>query len=363
MVANLYPTVAGGIALHAHEMSKSQARLGHDVTVYTSSSSRRAAQEGTDGYNVVRFRTPVRLMGSPLMPGLLPGLFRTRKAFDIIHAHSHLFLSTTLCALAKRFGSAPLVITNHGLISQTIPLTIQRAYVPTVAKWTLKSADLVLCYTATEKAQLEALGIRAEKIRVIHNGIDVDSFKPNGAKGSRDGKQVLWIGRFVPGKGIDCLIDAFRIVVQRNGRCRLVMVGEGPLADKMRRRVKDLGLDQHVVFGGFVPNAELPRLYQDSDVFVLTSRSEGVPRTMLEAMACGTPVVSTRIPQLVDIVDSCGMMAPVGDAEAIAEAILRITDSPDLACRLGQAGRAKAVADYSWAETVRKTVEAYQELL
>lgn len=363
VAGNLYPSFAGGIALHAHEMSKWQVRLGHNVTVYTSSVVEEAMLEIKDGYKVVRFKSLARLMGNPLMPGLFPKLLHTRNTFDIIHAHSHLFLSTNLCALARRLGSPPLIITNHGLISQTAPLPIQKVYIPTVAKWTLQSSDMVICYTETEKAKLEEIGINSNNIKVIHNGIDTDIFTPCEKRGGKTGSQILWVGRFVPGKGIEHLINAFNILVQQHQHYRLTMVGKGPLQEKINQKIQNLGLSQHISLRSFVPNSEIHRLYQDSDVFVLTSLNEGVPRTILEAMACGIPVISTELPQLVDIVEGCGLTVPIGDPQAVADAVSRITTSPELAKKLGEAGRAKVVGHYSWEDTVRKTVEAYQELL
>ena len=363
VVGNLYPSFVGGVALHAHEMSKWQARLGHNITVYTSSVDERAVPEIKDGYKVIRFKTLVRLMGNPLMPGLFLKLLHTRNKFDIIHAHSHLFLSTNLCALARRLGSPPLIITNHGLISQTAPLPVQKVYIPTVARWTLQSSDRVLCYTETEKAELEEIGINSNNIKVIHNGIDTEIFTPCEKREGKTDNQILWVGRFVPGKGIECLIDAFSILVRKNQHYRLTMVGKGPLEEKIKHKIRDLGLSQHISLRNFVPNSEIHQLYQDSDVFVLTSLDEGVPRTILEAMACGIPVISTKLPQLVDIIEACGLTVPIGDPQAVADAVFRITTSPELAKKMGEAGRVKVVRHYSWEDTVRKTVEAYRELL
>jgi len=355
--------VVGGIGLHAHEISRWQASLGHEVTVYTSKVDDSPMEEFRDGYRIVRFKPVIKLMGNSFMPGLLLRLMHDKEGFDVIHAHSHLFLSTNWCALRKKFGSPPLIITNHGLYSQTAPSYLQKVYIPTVAKWTLNTADRIICYTDKEAAQLRELGIPSAKIRVIHNGIDTGVFVPPKNKDIRPDYQLLWIGRFVPGKGVKCLIDAFNILVKGNEEYKLTMVGEGPLKGEIRQKVDELGLVKHIRFIDFIPNSELPKLYQGSTIFVLTSINEGVPRTILEAMACGVPVVATRLPQLVPILEDAGMVVPPGDPRAVADAILEITTNKDLLQRLGENARMKVVSKYSWADTVGKTLELYEEAI
>ncbi len=363
VASDLYPAVVGGIGVVAHEMSKEQVKLGHDVTVYTSGADGRPMREFKDGYKIIRFKSIMKLMGNTFMPGMLFKLMRAKNDFDIIHAHSHLYLSTNLCALVKRLGSPPLVITVHGLFSQTAPLPIQKIYLPTIAKWTLRSADRVICLSTENKRELEELGIASANIRIIHNGIDVTVFTPPERKQGKTSNQILWVGRFVPGKGVECLISAFHILVRKNENYRLTMVGEGPLKEKIKHKIRGLGLSQYIHFRDFIPNTELPDLYRNSDVFVLTSINEGVPLTILEAMACGVPVVSTKLPQLVNIVNGCGLLVPVGNPESVADAVSTIATDRELAQKLGQIGRAKVVRDYSWEDTVEKTIELYQELI
>ncbi|MFX0201458.1 MAG: glycosyltransferase, partial [Candidatus Hodarchaeota archaeon] len=113
----------------------------------------------------------------------------------------------------------------------------------------------------------------------------------------------------------------------------------------------------------FIPNSELPELYRNSDVFVLTSISEGIPRTILEAMACRVPVVSTELPQLVDVVEGCGILVPRNDPGSVANAVFKITTDEELAQKLGEKGRAKVTKNYSWEDTVKRTLELYEELI
>jgi len=361
VVSDLYPAVVGGLGLHAHEMSKQQAKLGNEVTVYTSNTDRRLRNEFKDGYNIIRFKTILKIGGNSFMPMLFFKLFRTKNDFDIIHAHSHLFFSTNLCAFIRRLGSSPLVITNHGLISQTVPMWVHKIYIPTVAKWTFKSADKIICYTENEKSLLVQLGIDSDKIVVIHNGTDTDIFFPREKKKNND--QILWIGRFTPGKGVKYLIDAFNILVKKNPGFKLFMIGRGPLKENIEQKIQDLNLNKNIIIKEFILNSELPAIYQNSDVFVLPSLNEGVPRTVLEAMSCRVPIVCTELPQLVSVVEGCGLLVPVEDSQALAEAISKIILDREVARKLGENGRVKVVENYSWEDTVKKTVQLYEELI
>lgn len=361
VVSDLYPVVVGGIGLHAHEMSKWQAKLGHDVTVYTSNGDGRPIQESKDGYKIVRFRNVLKLMGNSINPSLFFRTLNTRNDFDIVHAHSHLFFSTNMCAIVRRLGSSPLVITNHGLISQTVPMWVHRVYIPTIAKWTFRSADRIICYTEKEKSMLIELTIDSNKIAVIHNGIDTNVFVPPN-KETNCG-QILWIGRFIPGKGAEYLIETFSILVREWPDLKLLMIGNGPFKKNIEQKIHELNLSKNIIMKGFVPNSELPSIYQNSDVFVLPSINEGVPRTILEAMACGIPVVCTELPQLIDIVKGCGIMVPKRDPQALAEAVSKIISDKGLSQKLGENGRKNVVDNYSWEDTVNRTINLYKELI
>ena len=358
----LYPSSVGGVELHAHEMSRLQAQAGHDVTVltYRTDSGQPPSEEG-DGYHIVRSDASFRLFGNTISFTQLSSLTKCWNSYDIVHAHSHLFFSTVLCALARKFRSTPLVVTNHGLVSQTAPGWLQRLYLPTVGKWVFRTADAIICYTETERDQVVDLGVSPEKIHVIHNGIDISVFAPSTSSSSK--KQILWIGRFTPGKGVEYLLKGFQAFAQEFPDHTLAMVGRGPLKDDFAKMILEMGLEKKVVLKDFVPNKDLPNLYQESSLFVLPSLEEGVPRTILEAMACGRPVVCTALPQLVDIVSGCGVLVPTRDAGAVADALSTLVSDPVLARNLGQSARARVVSQYSWDDTVARTLDLYASLV
>ncbi|WP_292520009.1 glycosyltransferase family 4 protein [Methanoculleus sp.] len=359
VAGDLYPAFVGGIAIHAHEMSKMQASFGNEVTVYTSVWDDELPEETRDRYRIIRFRG-VTVFRNSIALALFRRLLRERKMYDIIHAHSHLYFSTVLCALARMAGSSPLVVTNHGLISQTAPMWLQKTYIPTIGRWIYNVADGIVCYTETERDQLVDLGIRPDRITVIHNGVDTDHFAPS-PDGSPE-KQILWIGKYVPGKGVEYLLRGFQLFSRDFPDYTLLMIGRGPLKDDSLRMIEDLGLTGKVILKDFVQNKDLPDVYRQSSLFVLPSLEEGVPRTILEAMACGVPVACTELPQLVDIVSGCGLLFPLRDPEALAAALSTLASDPDMARTCGTTGRERTVSRYSWNDTVRKTLDLYASL-
>lgn len=358
VTSQMYPSIIGGIGLHAHELSRQQAIFGHDVTVYTTD---KIDQNFNRNYKIFHFKSALSLIDNPISWKLFLKLFLTRNDFDIIHAHSHLFLSTNMCALIRRIGSSPLVITNHGLISQTAPLWLSKIYIPTIGKWTFNSADKIICYTNEEKNDLQHLGIDHNKIAVIHNGIEINTFVPNSNKGSN--KQILWIGRFTAGKGVVYLIEAFKILLREQPDLKLLMVGDGPLREKIKKDIRDSSLNNSIIMRKFIPNSELPKIYQESDIFVLPSIDEGVPRTILEAMASGLPIVCTRLPQLINIVNECAILIPKRDPKALSDAIFKIISDDSLSQKMGAAGRMYAVKNYSWTDSVKKIINLYFQLV
>lgn len=359
VAGDLYPAFVGGIAIHAHEMSKMQASMGNEVTVYTSVWDDEPLEEVRDNYRIFRFRG-ITIFRNPIASSLFCRLLRERMKYDIIHAHSHLYSSTVFCALARMIGSSPLVITDHGLISQTAPMWLQKMYVPTVAKWAYDTADSIICYTETERNQLISLGIHPEKISVIHNGVDTDHFTP--LMNIAPKKQILWIGKYVPGKGVEYLLRGFQLFSREYADYTLLMIGRGPQKDDCIKMIEDLGLKEKVILRDFVDNKDLPEIYQQSSIFVLPSLEEGVPRTILEAMACGVPVASTELPQLVKIVSGCGLLFSPRDPEALDAALSTLISDPEIAQACGRQGREKAVSMYSWSDTVSKTLDLYSSL-
>lgn len=360
MAQKAYPDVNGGGPYHVHAMSRDQAAMGHDVTVVTIDTGVEGPHtEERAGYTVVRYPPTLELLGNDLSVGVGQYLAEA-AAFDVIHAHSHLYFSTNLAALKRRFGSIPLAITNHGLYSQTAPEWVFDWYLETVGRWTFDRADAVFCYTEADARRIRGLGVRSD-IEVVANGIDVNRFRPEGPGSSRiahDGPVVLFVGRLVEGKRPEDAIEAVQRVRHDHPDVRLYVCGEGPLRDDL-----EANAGEGVEFLGQVPYDEIPAVYRSADLLVLPSRTEGLPRTVLEAMGAGVPVVCSALEQVVPIVDGAGQTVPVGDVEGFAGAIERLVAEPGTRDRFGATGRTRIENGFEWDLTVEQTTRTLQRLV
>ncbi len=360
-VANsVYPEVMGGVGLHVHHMSRVQSEMGHEVTVLTSDNGDRSLprEESRDGYRLIRHSELARPLDNSIVPGVISTVRDRQQEFDILHVHSHLYFSSTVSALLNQFSDTPLVLTNHGLVSQTAPRIIQRVFNATAGRVTFEAADRILCYTETDRDRLRERGIKSD-ISVVPNGIDCSKFSPG--NDSSD-EQILFVGRLKPGKGVDDLVEAFGALAEDHPDWELKVVGDGPLREELLERAETLGIEERITFTGEVPNAQVPDLYRESAIFALPSYSEGLPRTVLEAMATQTPVVASSLPQLEPVVDGAGLTVEPGDTDEIAEALSSLIVNSDRRAQHGSRGRKVATKTYGWEQTVKQTVDVYREV-
>jgi len=354
----VYPDVKGGGPYHVHAMSRDQAAMGHDVTVLTVGEYGKARREG---YQIIRRPATLSALGNDISVGVARYLRRHAGAFDVLHAHSHLYFSTVLAAVGRRLGDTPLAITNHGLYSQNAPEWLFDAYLRTVGRLTFDSADVVFCYTDEDATRVGDLGVESD-IEVVANGIDTDRFTPDGPRSDLigDGSPVvLFVGRLVEGKRPTDAIAAVQRLRERRPGTTLYVCGDGPLRDDLETTVAERGLEDAVTFLGHADYDAMPAIYRSADLLLTTSRAEGLPRTVLEAFATATPVVSSYLEHTAPVVERGGETVPIGDIDGYVDAIERVLGE---CARLGDAGRASVVERYQWAETVERTTGVLESI-
>lgn len=363
VTSDLYPHVIGGIGIHTHKMSEDQGQMGHAVTVLTSGFSDTKLCS-SNSYRIEYFFGAVKILGNTISPELILKLFKNRYKYDIIHAHSHLFFSTNICALIRRIGSAPLVITNHGIMSASAPDWLNTIYLRTIGRWTLNSADMIICYTPEEKEKLvQNYFIPESRISVISNGVDTAKFSPSDKKIPTDPFIILWIGRFVTGKGVEYLIRAMDTLVKQSLNINLILVGDGPDVDRIKDIIEELKIQHRIKIIKNIPYDEMPEVYQNSHIFILPSLHEGVPRTILESMSCGIPVIISDFSHLKELTEGGGLMFPKKDAITLAKKIGYLYHNEDMRKKMGEHGRMKIIGSHSWGETVRMTLSLYQKMI
>lgn len=291
-----------------------------------------------------------------------------RERVDLLHAHQYtpFFYALTARWLGRRI---PVLFTEHGRHFPDYP----RRKRILANRLLLSRRDRVAAVgESVRQAVIANEGIAAERVGVIYNGIDLDAF----AKGSqdRDGARremgvdpddlvVIQVARLDYLKDHLTAIRALERVAAQCPQVRLVLVGEGPEREKIEADVCQRRLCSHVRFLGL--RSDVARLVPAADVFLLTSISEGIPLTLIEAMAAGLPVVSTRVGGIGEIVveGQTGLLAPSGDDGELAEHIVSLAADAERRHHLGQAGRKRAHALFSEEQMHTSYRGLYEEIL
>jgi glycosyltransferase involved in cell wall biosynthesis len=194
----------------------------------------------------------------------------------------------------------------------------------------LRSADAVLAVGSALRERVIELGVPAPRVHVFEQGVDLALFNPGDRGAARrriglrpDERIVLWVGRMVEVKALDVLIAAGARLRARGVAFQLYLVGDGPLAERVRSWIREAGGEDVMHVVGPVEHARLADWYRAADVTVLASRSEGVPNVLKESLACGTPFVATSVGGIPELVREPSQLVPPGDPEALAGAIER----------------------------------------
>jgi len=332
------------------------------VNVIVANETRRLRESEVDGVRVRRLPRLFNLWAAPVCPTIVREI-RANDA-DIVHLH----LPNPLAALAYLASGhkGRLVITWHSDIVRQ----------KTIAKMLRPLDDALLsrasAFIASSPNYVDSspiLSRNRDRCRVIPFGIDADAFRPRHADTAakirkRYGPRVvLAVGRMVYYKGFEYLIRAMAGV-----RGHLLLVGEGPLLKNLERQAFDAGAMDRITFLGRVSQEEMTGYYNAADVFVMPSisRSEAFGIAQLEAMACGKPIVNTRLESgvpFVSIDGETGFTVAPADANELAGAINRLLDDPDLRGRFGAAAARRAREHFRIDAMVDRTLELYREVI
>ena len=284
-------------------------------------------------------------------PRLKPG------KYDLVIAQEPTIRSGLPAYLMAKQAGAPFFCEVHANYFEHMTVS-QRM----LAYWILRRADLVRAVNSTIEKQLRRMGFR-NVLRIPAIYIKPELFKRLKAQRERR-PLVLFVGRLSKQKGLDLLLESFRLIADRMPEATLCIVGRGEMKGWVRGMLSSLGLERRVQVLNWVPQHELVRLYNDAAVLVCTSLYEGGPRVVFEAAACGTPAVSTRVGIVPEVFrDGVEVLFVERRAEDVAAAVIELLRDADLRERLGEAARMRTLSLFSWDEAVRRYAMAYLEAL
>ena len=284
----------------------------------------------------------------PRLPGRLAEILRTFRP-DAIHTHDWgVFLDS---AVAARLARVPVSVhTAHGEYMAYPPGVVSRLKKAS-RHWLERRAarrTRMVCVSA-ELVQhiVREIGIAKERIRVVLNGVQVAGHPCRGEPRSAGPVRFVTVGRLAAVKNVELLLRAFAQLIERNGQVRLQIVGDGPERARLEALADALRLHEHVSFSGF--RSDIDAVLAGSDVFVLSSRSEGIPMSILEAMRAALPIVATRVGGVPATVadGETGLLVESNDVASLARALGSMASDPTAARAMGRAGFDRLRAHFS----------------
>lgn len=358
LVTEYYYPHLGGICEHVHFFAREARRYGHQVDIITSNIPGARPEP-----HVIRIGNSQSVYANGSQARFTWGL-ELRKdlrrvfslgQYDIVHVHSP--LSPMLPVLAIEEADCPVVGTFHTYFDRSLAYTVGKRY------FQQKLNSLHAAIAVSHSTTIALNRYFEANWTIVPNGIDTDIFNPHAPRpaGVRtDVPVILFLGRFDPRNGLITLIDSFKKVRGKYREAQLVVVGDGPLRNHYYRAA---GCDPDITFVGSVLR-DRPGYYANSAMYACPTTKASFGITLLESMACETPVVCSDIYGFRDVVkhEREALMVHCGDTNALADALVRLLDDETLRARLGKRGRQEA-QQYSWASVTEAVLDIYTAVL
>lgn len=372
MLVNEFPPLpVGGAELQAERLATYLAEKGWPVWVITRGAAGLSKVEERGGFEIIRPLTlgtgKIRTLTFMFFTVLV--LLGMRNQFQILHAHLAFGPSFVAVILGRLLGKQVIVkLGGSGSIGDV--KTSQRTWrgrirLAAIRHW----ADVVIVLTDVMRTEALSAGIPEDRIRMINNGIDVSLYdfdvKKEDAKQALglDGKTViLFIGRLDPVKSLSTLLDALPLALDRVPDLHLIIVGDGPDRVLLENQSREFHLDSKVEFTG--NQKDVKPYLNAADMFVLCSKTEGISNALLEAMSARVACLATPVGGNLEVLagGKYGLMVPVGDAKAWADALVQVACDADLRTKLGRNARERILEQYDFNVVGRRYENLYHEL-
>jgi glycosyltransferase involved in cell wall biosynthesis len=321
---------------------------------------RRRAEEGLDLVPIAP-RTEVDLTAAWRLARAV-----RRLQPDVLHAHDPHAVAMAALALSMGAATTPPGRAPALVASRRVDFHLRGN---SLSRWKHRQVDCFIAASEAIRRMLVSDGIPEDRTVTVHEGIDVDHVA---AAPRVNVHEAFWlphdaplvgnVAALVPHKGQRHLIDAAHLVVREVPDARFVILGEGELRGHLERQVRDYHLEKHVLLPGF--RTDVLGCIKGVDLFVMSSVTEGLGTSLLDAMACAKPIVATRTGGIPEVVDDgvTGLLVPPRDHQAMAAAIVRLLTDPALCRRMGDAGRARVGERFTVERMVAETAAVYQRL-
>lgn len=280
---------------------------------------------------------------------------------DIVHMDEEPYNLSTFQAtwLGRRVGARVLFFSWQNL---------DRLYPPPFSwmqSYVFRHATYGLAGNQDAVRVLRAKGYKGKLAIIPQFGVDPDIFKPAPRRANGGGFAIGYVGRLVEEKGVDILL---RAAARLPGVWRVYILGSGPQRQALEHLAIELGIEQQVIFDPPIPSTQMPAYYSGLDVLVLPSRSranwkEQFGRVLIEAMACGVPVIGSTCGEIPNVIQDAGLVFPEGNVEALRECLIRLQQDQELRAALAERGRQRVLECYTQASIAAQTVQVYRSMM
>ncbi|KON31306.1 hypothetical protein AC477_04250 [miscellaneous Crenarchaeota group-1 archaeon SG8-32-1] len=385
-----YFPISGGTGAYVYYLSHSLQKLGHKVHVVAR--DKQNSERIVNGIQVhyiagvgnalTRYWKFARSASKKIKE------LNSQNGIDIIHANLPLVPSFAIpnnsakaivCAVHSTWKGEAIVTKRDNpkeLNSNEKAMLRFNFMLRSYEKRMMKRSDALIAvskYTVNELTEL--YGINEKKIHVIYNGVDVEKFKPRSNRAElrrefgleEDKKIILFVGRLYHRKGLEILLHSIPSVLKQVSNVKFVISGKGfkQKEASLRNLVKELGIEEHVTFLGYVPDEKLPHLYSTSDIFVLPAIYENFPFAILEAQSTGLPVIATNVGGIPEFLidNENGFVISPGDSAQLIQRILDLLQNGKLARKMGDHGRRLIEQKLDWRLITGQVIDLYNKLL
>jgi glycosyltransferase involved in cell wall biosynthesis len=358
-----------GIGNYIYNMSKEFLKKGHNVVVITRGNFQKTHLEICDGIKIYKvpfiFLYPFHVHIHGIFVNRL--LKSLEDDFDVIHIHSPLppLVNSQVPILLTihspmKSGASVLKITD--LFSLATKFQAKYISYPLELKL-IKNSSMITAVSNTVSKDLEDYGLKDKNIKLIYNGVDQNIFHPSNAK--PDEKYILYTGRISYGKGLGELIDCAKEVCEIREDVHFLLAGNGPLLPNLHKKVTDLNLQNRIKFLGRVDREIIVTLYRNATIFAFPSYYEGLPGSLLEAMACQLPIVATEVPGNIELIEhnKNGVLVPSRNVSALSKAIMDLLDDPDKREKFGKNARKTIEEKFTWDTVSDRILSCYNSII
>ena len=286
------------------------------------------------------------------------------KKIDLVHFHSPLFTFITGFIKKNKF---PVIMTCHYLLDikgNRLSKTLYKSFIRRMTKYIGKNIEKIICVNEEYIPVFKKWKIPKDKLIYIPNGVDTKKFSPGASKIKEkysDQRIILYFGRLHYQKNVELLVNSFPLVKQKMKNVKLFIVGTGNQYEKLKNITKD---DPDTIMTGFVSDEKLLEHMRSADIVVFPSRGENASFTIMEAMACKLPVVSSDVGNAEKILgNSRGILLKDYTKEEIAEICIKLLDNEKLRKKIGNDAREYVEKYHSWDKISKQTEEIYKQVI